>query len=159
VLSAHAISTSEYAWSYTGAGVSVTPHGDTLEITYNAGATLGDVVCKIRNNFTNTNNDTLQKILTIKNICDDAGISDITNLAHPLIIPNPAKETIHVLGMSGKEITQAQIISTLGQTMANIALQPGKEIFLNVAHLPAGQYMLLLQIAKGKTYTTKFIKE
>jgi len=89
-----------------------------------------------------------------------AGVSDLGPSTDNIsIYPNPAKESIHVLDMSDKEITQAQIISTLGQTIANIALQPGKELFLPVAHLHAGQYMLLLHTAKGKTYTAKFIKE
>lgn len=159
-LSANADKTVEYERSYTGTGVTLVPNGTSVQAIFGPEATLGDIVCKAKNNFTHPGNDTIQVTLTIQDITQDTtGIETHENAPSLVSYPNPVDELLHVMDMSQKNIVRAQVLGINGQTVIDTPLQPGEDISLSVGNISAGQYILILQDKDGDAYTTKFVKQ
>jgi hypothetical protein len=75
-----------------------------------------------------------------------------------LLYPNPARDELHVSGLSGK-ITGVDLLNSMGQTLRTLAMREGQErLDLNVQELTNGMYFIRVKTATSeKSYP--FVKD
>ena len=74
--------------------------------------------------------------------------------ANITLYPNPARDQL-IIQASGTTLKEVVITNLLGQTIKNIKMQPADNLNINIAHLPAGAYLVCI----NNVFKAKFIKE
>ena len=84
-------------------------------------------------------------------VSGNSGINT-TEKAELNIYPNPAKDLIHI---DGKTIEKVEVIDHIGR----IAMVEYGKNDINVAKLPAGNYILRMQTTDGQVVLRNFVKQ
>lgn len=87
---------------------------------------------------------------SVRKVIFDEGASQ------PLVYPNPADKQLFISNLSGKE--EVLLLNTLGQVVVRKTATAGS-MTLDIAHLPAGTYQLLISLQGQSLKAEKVVKQ